>query len=268
MSFDWIICRVSMSSSRGNVSFPEWVYMVLSQKLASDLWTNHEEWWTALVPSLRETGWAEFSADSIILAQPVGLVALEDSCWKGNPLEISLCLGQKLLHWPCARKWSVSSGCLLSLSQPFPACELFSSPRKVMKGEVARQLQSTTCHGGCGAQSPAGQWKTQDFLFQLIKTLDLLQLFQKFESNIVPTANSSWIILGFDVDNITQEVLDPLSSSLDRVIFSSGAKSPASGSLLCCGTWSKSVWRAAPGCQDTSQPYSAPHWMNVLEQSK
>lgn len=32
-----------------------------------------------------------------------------------------------------------------------------------------------------------------------------------------------------------QEVLDPLSSSLDRAIFNSGAKSQASGSLLSVG---------------------------------
>lgn len=129
----------------------------------------------------------------------------------------------------------------VSLSQPFPACELSCSPRKVMKGEVARQLLSTTCHGGCGAQSPAGLWKAQDFLYQLFKACELLCLFQKFESSIVPTANSSWIILGFGVDNhTTQEVLDPINSSLDREIFNSGAKSPASGSLLCCGTWIKS----------------------------
>lgn len=130
----------------------------------------------------------------------------------------------------------------LSLSQPFPACELSCSPRKVMKGEVARQLQSTTFHGGCGAQSTAGHWKARDFLFQLIKACELLCLFQKFDSSIVPTANSSWIILGFGVDNhMTQEVLDPISSSLDRIIFNSGAKSPASVSLLCYGTWSKSL---------------------------
>lgn len=45
-----------MGSSRGNVSFPQWVYMVLSQKLASDLWTNQKEWWTVLVPWLWEAG--------------------------------------------------------------------------------------------------------------------------------------------------------------------------------------------------------------------
>lgn len=52
MAFDWIIWQVSMGSSRGNVSFPQWVYRVLSQKLASDLWASREEWWTALGPWL------------------------------------------------------------------------------------------------------------------------------------------------------------------------------------------------------------------------
>lgn len=56
VSFDWIIWQVSVGNSGGNASLPQWVYMVLSQKLASDLWTNHEEWWTALVPWLGETG--------------------------------------------------------------------------------------------------------------------------------------------------------------------------------------------------------------------
>ena len=66
------------------MSFPQWVYMVLSQKLASDLlleivWTNCQEWWTALVPWLGETGQAEISGENIILAQPVGLVVLKDN---------------------------------------------------------------------------------------------------------------------------------------------------------------------------------------------
>lgn len=164
----------------------------------------------------------------------------------------------------------------LSLSQPFPAPELSCSPRKVMKGEVARQLQSTTCHGGCGAQSPAGQWKVQDFLYQFIKACKLLRLFQKFESSIVPTTSGSWIILGFGVDNhTTQVVLNPINSSLDRVIFNSSAKRiklEISECLLYCGTWSKPhpppVWWAAPGCWDMSWLHSAPYWMNTLHQGK
>lgn len=68
----------------GNVSFPQWVYTVLSQKLPSDLllemvWTNCQEWWTALVPWLGETSRVEISGENIILAQPVGLVVLKDN---------------------------------------------------------------------------------------------------------------------------------------------------------------------------------------------
>lgn len=48
--------------------------------------------------------------------------------------------------------------------------------------------------------------------------------FRSFESGIAPTANSSWT-MGFGVDShTTQEVLDPISSSLDRVIHNSGAR--------------------------------------------
>lgn len=84
------------------VSFPQWVYMVLSQKLASDLllelaWTNFQEQWTALVPWLGETGGAEISGENIILVQLAGLVVLKDNSSKANPPEISLCLRQKLL---------------------------------------------------------------------------------------------------------------------------------------------------------------------------
>lgn len=103
---DWIIWQVSMGESRGNVSFPQWIGMVLSQKLASDLvletvWTNCQGWWTVFVPWLSETFWA---GEYIIPAQPVELLVLKGISWSANPLEISLCLRQKLLPWPCAKE--------------------------------------------------------------------------------------------------------------------------------------------------------------------
>lgn len=221
VSFDWIIWQVSMGNSGGNASFPQWVYMILSQKLASDLWTNCEEWWTA-----RETGWAEISGDSIILAQPGGVVALKDNSRKGNPLEISLCLGQKLLHWPCARKWSLSSGCLLShCHSPSQPKSFLAAPEKWWRVKWQCSSKAPPATGDVELSLQQGSEKLKISSTSSLKHVSFSIYFRSLESGIVPTANSSWIILGFGVDShTTQEVLDPISSALDRAICNSGAR--------------------------------------------
>lgn len=142
-------------------------------------------------------GSAEISAESIILAQPVGLVALKDNSWKGNPLEISLCLGQKLLHWACAKKWSGSSGCLLS------HCHSPSQPQKSDEGWSSKQLQSTTCHGGVKLSLQQGSEKLKISSSSSLKHVSFSIYFRRFEPGIAPTASSSWVILGFGVDQLS-----------------------------------------------------------------
>lgn len=73
-----------MGKSRGNVPFPQWVYMLLSQKLASDLllelvWANGQHWWTALVPWLSETHQAKILGENVTLVQPMGLMVFKDN---------------------------------------------------------------------------------------------------------------------------------------------------------------------------------------------
>lgn len=204
--------------------------MVLSQKFASDFRVNCEEWWTALVPWLGETGWAEVSGESIILAQPVGLVPLKDNSWTGNPLEISLCLGQKLLHGPCARKWSLSSGCLLShCHSPSQPLSFLAAPEKWWRVKQQGSSKAPPAMGDVELSLQQGSEKLEISSTSSLKRVNFSIYFRRFESGTAPTANSSWIILGFGVDNpTTQEVLNPISSSLDRVIFNAGARvSPA-----------------------------------------
>lgn len=115
MSFDWIIWQVSLGKSRGKCIFSS--VSLCGTFSETCFWPpvrGGTDKLSGMVDSTCETGWAEISGGNIILAQLVGLVVLKDDLSKAHAPEISLCLRQKLLPWPCAREWSQSWGCLLS----------------------------------------------------------------------------------------------------------------------------------------------------------
>lgn len=169
----------------------------------------------------RDFRWEHYSATAW------GVVALKDNSWKGKPLEISLCHGQKLLHWPCARKWSLSSGCLLShCHSPSQPVSFLAAPEKRCRVKWQGSSKAPPATGDVELSLQQGSEKLNISSTNSLKHLhELLHLFQKLWVRHCPHRQQQLDHLGFWCGQPHNTgVLDPISSSLDRVIHNSGAR--------------------------------------------